>query len=253
MSKRKTPKIESLHPILYKSIFQASYKPQLDFYEYVYSAASKIEGFPHWRTDGLRITLFNPKTHCSVAVAVGSFSYTQDSHDAKQDAKQIQYILQSLPQNLKIDNFVRFGLRRWYLIPVNFDFESLVNILSLKLLSQNEEFQSIFPKSFDDLSYTSITSEDSFKVRTTVEPTRASEIPRLIPIDQENHFTNNVKAYVNFMDSYPKVAIYVEVDFFRQEEGMSLEDAKNFANTSEQKVKEIVNNLCNYFLSNKTE
>jgi hypothetical protein len=55
------------------------------------------------------------------------------------------------------------------------------------------------------------------------------------------------------MDSYPKVAIYVEVDFFRQEEGMSLEDAKNFANTSEQKVKEIVNNLCNYFLSNKTE
>ena len=174
-------------PVLYKTIFQARYKPQLEFYNLLIPAAQLFNDFPHWQTDRLKITLSDFEKHCSVGIAHDSFSYAQDFHDIDQEQTYIQRVLDILPTALHIGAFNRLGLRRWYLIPVDIPFESLVSILNVKLFSQDDRLRNIMPKQVDDLSYIIVSSDEPYKSRTVIGPMRKSEIPSFIVVDQEHH------------------------------------------------------------------
>lgn len=252
-NKRKTQGLSK--PILYKSAFQAQYKPELRFYERFFSAVRKLTQFPHWKTDGLHITLYDPDKGYSVGVQHNHFVYAQDSHDIEQEGKFIDELLNILPSELQLNTFMRFGLRRWYLIPVGFSFESLVKILGLKLFSQDNKIKQILHRNLEDFTYLIVITEPPYKARISVSPVRKNEVEQNIPLDKEHHLPilDRAKSYIEFVNKYPDVAILIEVDFFQQMDDMSFEDAVLFSTTARSRVSNLVSDLTAYFLSDSVE
>ena len=73
-------------PKLYKTIFQARYKPSLKFYDLLFPTAQKFKDYPHWKTDRLNLTLRNFEKHFSLGIHHNNFAYEQDS-DSDSDEK----------------------------------------------------------------------------------------------------------------------------------------------------------------------
>lgn len=242
-------------PVLHKTIFQARYKPQLEFYNLMTAAAQQFGEFPHWQTDRLKITLFDFEKRCSVGIAHDSFSYSQDSHDTNQEGLHINQVVDILPTALHVESFIRFGLRRWYLIPIDVPFESVASILNIKLFSQDERLRGIMPRELNDMSYIAVCADPPYGSRTVIGPMRKVEIPSYIVVDQAHHLNmeNRAELYVDIVKGYPDVSVYIEIDFYQQSEGLTVEDARSFIQTASDKVHRVVADLRDYFFSTKLE
>ncbi len=242
-------------PKLHKSVFQARYEAKLEFYENLYPAARKFDEIPHWETNGMTVTLFDFDKHISVGIAPNSFSYSQDSADLQLESKYLGRIIDVLTSALRISKFTRLGLRRWYLIPVTFSFESLASILDLKLSAQDEKLQKIMPQKVKDLMYVTIRTEGDYTTRIVIGPTTNEQAPSLIPYDQQHHLqvSGREELYLEIKKGYPPVSVFLEVDHFQESENLSLDDARLFTQQATDRVSKLTANLNDYFFSTKVE
>ena len=72
---------------LYKTIFQARYKPTLRFYDLLNSAAQQLENeYPYWLTTRLKVVFKDYEKHCSLNIGHNALAYEQDSADVKMEA-----------------------------------------------------------------------------------------------------------------------------------------------------------------------
>jgi len=218
-------------------------------------ASKEFADFPHWQTDGRKLTLFDPSKHCSIGLAFDSFSFSQDMSDVGQERAFAKQMLEKLPSKLEVTSFSRLGIRRWYLTSVAMSFEALVAILDLKLFAQAEQLREILPANVKDVMYVTVNAEAPYSARISIGPVHGFEIPPLIPIDQEHHLDPQKRAeqYIEIIKKYPKVSIYYEIDYFQAEEQISIDDGKKFIELADSRIREIVTNLTNYFLSAKVK
>lgn len=242
-------------PVLYKTIFQVRYKPQLSFYNLLMSAAQRFSEYPHWETTGLRVVLRDFDKHCSLAIGHNAFGYEQDSSDVAMEEKYIQRTLEELPSALQIESFNRFGYRRQYLIAVDMSFESLVSVMNVKLLSHDERLRRIMPAQVKDLMYRVDSADDHYKYHFTVGPVRKQEIPRYVTYNREHHLKPETgeEEYQVIVAKYPEVAVFVDVDLYQEEDHLRVEDAAPFTDTARQKVHRLTNDLSGYLFAKEVE
>lgn len=242
-------------PRLYKSIFQVRYKPELRFYEHMYEAAQKVNWMPDWETDRLKVTVSDSESHCSITIAHDSFTYAQDSSDIQLEGKNINSILNILPEALQLKSFGRFGFRQWYLIPVTYSFEELASILEVKLFSQDEKLRAILPKDFQDLMYVVIRDEGKFRAKITIGPVKKSEAAPLIPYDKQYHLgaENREERYRSIVAEYPEVAVFLDIDYFQLDTAnkLQVQEAAVFYSTAARRIAQMAKDLCEYFFSTK--
>jgi hypothetical protein len=245
----------SLKPVLYKSVFQVRYKPRIEFYNRMFTAAKSLEGFPDWETDGLSVTVFNFENRCSAGISFDSISYAQDSNNLRQERDNISQLLGVIPEVLGLNTFLRFGLRRWYLTPVDFDFDSLASIMTLKLFNQDESFQSYMLPATKDMSYINVCSDDKYAMKSTVGPMRKNEIPNYIKFQQQQHLPpdNRAQKYFEIVNNYPEVCAYFDVDYFQQSDKLNMEEAMTFIHRADDFISKAVDGINNYLFSEKVE
>jgi len=203
--------------ISYKTIFQIRYKPKLEFYDLLMSAAQKLNEYPHWETNRLRVVLKDYEKHCSLSIGHNAFTYQQDSNDRKMEEKYIQQTLEYLPTALKIQFFNRLGYRKKYLISIKMSFESLVEVLYVKLFSQEDKLRRIMPSQVEDLMYRIDFKEDLYRYHVTVGPVKKFEIPKHIAYNIEHHLSPETreKEYQEIIAKYPDVAVFADIDFYQ--------------------------------------
>jgi len=241
--------------IPHQTIFQIRYKAKLEFYNLLISTAQKMSGYPHWETNRMRVILKNFEEHRSLAISHNTFTYQQDSNDEKMEAKHIQQTLENLPGELKIQSFNRLGYRKKYLTPTKMSFDSLVNILYIKLFSQDDTLRRALPSKIVDLMYRMDFRDDIYRYHITVGPVRKDEISKHIAYNVENHLnpkTRN-KEYQEIIKKYPDVAIFSDIDFYQESEKLSLKDTESFVSLANRKVYDIINDMNNYLFEIKTE
>lgn len=242
-------------PIPHQTIFQMKYKPKLEFYELLMSAAQKLNEYPHWETNGLRVVLKDYEKHCSLVIGHNAFTYQQDSNDNEMEKKYIQQILENLPTALKIQSFNRLGYRKKYLTSIKMSFESLVEVLYVKLFSQEDKLRSVMPSQIEDLMYRMDFKEDLHLYHVTVGPVRKFEIPQYIAYNIDNHLSRETreKEYQEIIAKYPDVAVFADIDFYQAADKLTLKDAEHFVDKAHQKVYDIINGLDNYLFETKLE
>jgi len=199
---------------LHKTLFQARYKPELEFYELLYSVAKKFDNFPDWKTDRLSVVLRNFSKRCSLGIQHTNFSYDQDTNSITDEEFNLNKAIEIIPQYLKISSFVRLGYRRIYLISTDMQFQELVDILNIKFFSHETELIKIMPSKVYDLQYVIDSTDDPFRFHIRIGPVRKEEIPSRIPFNKENHLAPKTtqKDYEQITSSYPKVAVFIDLD-----------------------------------------
>lgn len=249
MAKRQQEDLPQLN--LYKTIFQARYKPHLRFYTLLFPATEKFSEYPHWETDRLSVTLRDPGKRYSLTILHNSFAYDQDSDKISDEERNIKKVLADLPEALEIATYTRLGFRRKYLIPVSMSFDQLVSILNVKLLSQDERLTRIMPKKTEDMIYRVISSEGLLGFTITIGPMTKYEISGHVAFNKKDHLdpeTADVE-YQEIVQAYPEVAVFLDIDIYRIEEGIPKTDAMPFVQEARERVTNIATNLRDYLFS----
>lgn len=237
---------------LYKTIFQIRYKPQLKFFQLMITAAQEFGEYPHWQLeDSSSVVLRDFEKRCSLAIRHNQFSFDQDSGEEEYQKKYIEKAIERLPKSLDINSYLRLGFRRHYLMSTQMTFDELVAILDLKLLSQEERLRKLMPPKFDDLMYRVDSSDGDIKFHITVGPVQKKEIPRYIGFTQAHHLDPQTreKDYQIVVDSYPDIAVFVDIDIYKVADVIQPDEAFNFLEYSLGRIDSMVLELRDYLFA----
>ncbi len=238
---------------LSKTIFEARYKPNLEFYEKLFRVAKKLDGYPHWQTDRLHVTLFDPEKRCSLTISHMNFSFEQDLDLNPDQEKYLSEALDELPTELNITEFNRIGFRQKRLAPSSLNFEELNTILSTKLLSPEKHLKAIFPSNVTDHSLRVMAEEDNISFGITVGPINSTEMEQWLQFNREYHVDpkNKEQDYLSVIDSYPTVAVFFDIDVYREEDHIQVNDVLPFIKTARSKIDQMTSKFIDYFFSTK--
>lgn len=249
---RKQKKSHMPNAILYKTIFQCRYKPQLKFFQLMFTAAQEFNKFENWEYEGnSSIVLKDYEKKCSLAIRHNHFAYDQDSGEREEQKEYIENVLKKLSESLEISSYGRVGFRRYYLIAVTMSFSELVALLNLKLMTQANELVELMPPQVDDLIYRVDSSDDDIKFHITVGPVQKKEIPRHISFNQNHHLDALTREmdYPKIIEAYPDVAVLIDIDIYKTADGISAAEALNFYRDAHDRMTRMVKGLRDYLFS----
>lgn len=246
MAKKSKPHKEKL----FKAIFQARYKPELIYHDKLFSIHEVIDTYPHWFTDKISVVLRDFNRQCSLSVSSKSFSFDQDSDSLENEEMEIVASLSKIPNFFGIPSFNRLGLRRHYLIHVSMSFDELVQVLSLKLFTQEKAFKKVMPNTLKDFHYRADFTEKDFQLNLMTGPIKRDEIQRWINFTKEHHLDpeKNGEDYLQYISKYPDVAVYIDIDVSRSGDDISIDEALPFYFDARKRINETVEGLKDYFL-----
>jgi hypothetical protein len=242
-------------PKLFKTIFEARFKPYLNFYSVFRTAAAKLTHYPHWATDSNTITLRNYDTRCSLAIHNGAFGFSQDSSDITNEEARLKEAVDTLIPELGLTTFRRLGFRRQYLVPLQITFESLVSILELKLLSGAEQLQQILPGEVNDLLYRLDYSESDDKFHIHLGPLRRQEVPKYINFEAENHLPAELREDLlrQILAGYPEVSMLIDIDYYQVSTDISVQAARDFIPKARRRLDELTRQFHEYVFSQQVK
>ncbi len=238
---------------LHKTIFEARFKPNIEFYARLFKVASKFDGYPHWISDRLRITLYDPQKRCSLHIGHMKFSYEQDLDVNPDRQHDLSEAIRVLPPEINIDKFTRIGFRQKLLTPSSFSFEELNAILTTKILSQEKQLKTIFPSNITDHSLRVMAKKNNISFGITVGPINTKEMERWLEFNRDYHVDpdNRERDYLSIIDSYPSVAVFFDIDVYREDDDIQIKEALPFIKEAQNKIDLMVSQLIDYFFSTK--
>jgi len=199
-----------------KVLFQIKYKPDLSFYDRLYSKDKIFSQFPHWQTDRLKVSLRDYEKKHSLTLKHDSITYETDKYVRKNEDEIITLISESIDEITSTDKISRFGHRFFCLAPTDMNFNDLVTILNLKLFKR-DFFGPLFNEP-DDSTVTVTSSYKELKYRLQVGPMKNFEVPNFIKYNIENHIDpGSIKKYSelsNLVENYPETSLFFDIDFF---------------------------------------
>ena len=240
---------------LQKSLFEVRYAPKLDFFHLLYPAAQKLTGYPHWEVSQVAVTLRNFEQLCSLSIQHNRFVYDQDTDRNRDEKMYIQDALEHLPTTLELAAYTRLGLRRKYLLSTTMSFEELVAVMDLKLLSQNERLKAIMPSRTEDLNYRVDGADNDLKFHVQAGPVKKEEVLRYLEFNRNDHLdpATREETYHNIIEAYPDVAVFVDIDMYRQQEHIPVGEAFAFWEKAQKRVRTMVRDFGAYLFDTSIE
>lgn len=195
-------------PRLYKSIYQVRFDKKLSFFEKLSQLSGSVDDFEFWEYSNTSLTLRDRVKHLNLSFSNGDCSVSIDSSD---DSLEIERkLICEIEKNFDISSFIRVGHRRFFLVKIDFSFEDLVQVLSVRLA--NADTGKVIPGSLQDLRYTFVTEGEDFEYHIVVGPVRQNEIARHIGTEPRN-FQSNDDLHV-FTSKHPEIALFIDVDCY---------------------------------------
>lgn len=238
-----------------KTIFRIDYKPKLCFYERLYKELELSKHFPHWKTDRLQITFRDYEKRHSIILAHKHCIYESDKYDKKTEEQILDLILQELPKFVDDGTYIRFGLRRSFLLKTDLTFEQLVDTITEKYFSDSF-IEIMAPKIIDSTITVDIPLEE-YQAKVTIGPARKEEISMLIKFNIDNHMEpdsfKRAESIKDLYDSYPKVALYLDIDYSRldKNEKMKQTQIEEFLSSHSKDVPKLIDSFESNFFKDK--
>lgn len=149
-----------------------------------------------------------------------SFSYDRDLKGVpSEDDPRIREATRIVTDALEKRKYKRLGLRRKYLWGVEMPFEDLVDLVSEKLLAQNEEVKrGICPKP-TDVAYIVNFSEEAGDVHLKVGPVQREELENWLEPLREDNFRPELRSLpgTEMYATCPQVSLLIDVDYSKED------------------------------------
>lgn|GEM_PF-2574355 len=250
---RKTKKTNKFSLQLHKTILDLRYKPTLKHYELLFPAAQALDEYPHWKTDGSKITLADYERHCSITITHNVFNYHQDLDKNPDQSNYIERALTELPRLLEISSFARFGFRQKYLFETPMGFEEVCGVLNIRLFSQDDKLEELLPPTVEDLAYILDCADGDTHFHVKIGPLKKEEVPRRVGFSKDFHLApeNSQREFFQIEDSYPLVSILLDIDVYRYSKKIDIpvEDAIPFYKDAKSRVRTMVDDLTKYLFT----
>lgn len=237
-----------------KTIFQIQYKPELQFYNVLFSQKELFDEFHHWQTDKLKIVLKDYDLMHSINIEHNKTTYELDNYQKDIELKFINLIKDNIQSYVNDSKFTRLGIRRIYLLPVKFEHETLSELISIKCFSDNflTEIDS-FPT--DNAITVHFKEHDSVGIL-TFGPIKKDEIPQLLKLNINNHIDpdsiDKFGKIDKILNSYPNVSLYFDYDVSIKFEGKSdMKVLTDFVENNSNPNYKIIRNLKKYLFEDK--
>lgn len=237
-------------PKLHKFIFQIRYKPLLEFYTLLFPLATKISGYPNWTTDRLSVVLKNFDNRTSIGLRHDNLAYERDNDISAEEEKSVLQLFKHLTKEIGISKFTRVGYRKMYLNPVDMGFQELVDILHLKLFSQDKTLLDILSAKASDLQYVVDAVDKDIKYHFRFGPVVKGEISRFLQFNEENHLDPLTRAetYRKIVEAYPNVALYSDIDMYIEKPDINPDEGLSFYEIAGTKLDVLIKATSNYLL-----
>lgn len=210
---------KNLQPTLFKTFARIGYKPVLKFYDQMYRAGHAVQGYPHWETDRLSITMRDPEHRCSLLMNNRSLQYEQDSSNLAQEQEQISSTFTTLLEHLEPETYLELFHHHTYLVSVPGSFEPLAQLMRIKMI-ENEELEACFPGNYVDFSYDYLSQDNLLLYDIQIGPTWGQQADQLIPFNKSSHLNPQApeRDYVEARQGLPEISIYISIKTSRQAE-----------------------------------
>lgn len=227
----------------HKVICQLRYEPSLSFYSDLYTKAAKIDKFPHWETDRLKILFKDFENRCSLSIAFDSIAYEQDCDNPTVENENISLAINDYCPLLGKESFTRFGYRQKFLIPLSMYPNELSKLVSLKLYSQADEMKEIIAGNVFDATYVLDWDDGNYKFHILATPMIKGNIPRYMNVNLDKNFDKNTAQvdYAKIINGYPDVSFFIDLDCFKDGKAIEIDKIRDVYT----ECKEISNNKVN--------
>jgi hypothetical protein len=118
--------------------------------------------------------------------------------------------LKEYTKRVKIESYLRCGLRTQSIAPVEMHFSELVKITQTKFLPHDKELLEIVGSQIDDYAYNIVTEKGGFKLHTICGPVKKEEMPRWY---QPGNFILDPGQELEPI-KYPDVAFFIDCDCY---------------------------------------
>lgn len=235
-------------PRLHKVVVEARYDASLGFYDRLYPAAQALTEYADWQTDRLTVVLKDFAVHCSAYISLKRFGYEQDSHDEALETERVDSLLATLPNAINVREFKRIGYRRKYLLPLDIDYDRLVQIMDVKLFCRDDALLQCIPRDTTDLLYRTDAAEGDNRFHLTIGPVRNEEIPKLLTFNAENHLDPEDRdaALRKIVEGYPTIGVYFDVDMYHDAAHVDVDGAGSFIRAARARLSRMVADLTTY-------
>ncbi len=204
-----------------KILFNAIFKPSVEFFLKQYELLKMYKKyFPSWEVSGLNFTVQDRENHCSSTITHSNIIFEIDDANSKVEflKKTINNILSGYNEFFPIESFIRLGLRFYIFIPMlEIKKEELADIIQSKLFVSNNELTTILSEKVTDLAYIRDYKKDEFLYHFKCGPMPKEQIPAWVDFGQNKHRFNTPKDFKEYLDSFPDMSIYIDIDCYKQD------------------------------------
>jgi uncharacterized protein (TIGR04255 family) len=196
----------------YKLLCEYRFKPSLLFFDVKNQIGDALlKDYKHWNHDGLRVNLNNFENRTVLAIDPNRLILEWDVPDSPGEFQtRFERAFKEYTKKVKVEVYVRSGVRAQSMFPVELKFDELVKITQEKLLPQNKRLFEIVGSQIEDYSYNCITDKEGYKIHVVCGPIRKDEIPlhyqpaslSLDPGEQPKEI------------KYPDVAFFIDCDCY---------------------------------------
>jgi uncharacterized protein (TIGR04255 family) len=164
----------------YKLLCEYRFKPILLFYDAKNQIGHALfKDYKHWSHDGLRINLNNFENRSVLAIDHNRLALEFDIPDSYDEFRtEFERAFKEYTKRVKIENYLRCGLRTQSMIPVEMHFSELAKITEGKFLSHEKELLQIVGNQIDDYQYNVVSEREGFKIHVICGPVAKEEIER---------------------------------------------------------------------------
>ena len=236
--------------IVVKTIFRADYEASLDFYEKLIPAAQLLmDDYPDWQRTALKVQLRNYSKHCNLNIDFTSIGYSQEGQGPRtQGAERIEKAAKLLPAALGKEHIRRAGLRRMYLIPVEMEFQDLVDLCRSKVLTNTPDFlEGVAPGVSDFYLLLDFPREPGVK-RIILTTAKRNHLPPLTQPEIEANYDSKGRVGITTGETfaqYPEHGLFVDCDYSRLK--FDAQELCAFLDAAEQEHDRILENIQSFF------
>jgi hypothetical protein len=229
------PKRVSLpKPRLMRVALEARMKPDLRRFSRLHEAAASRQGYPDWESSSHQVRVIDRVAHRSITITNHDLRFIQDGDAEPAERDRSSPLPLELFHSLQTSTLERMGHRRWYLLPLEMSFHEAVALFHLRYYPQ-EDPMSALGHDIDDVLYRVDTSDpDGCRWHITFAPVPRSQAAAALEYDYEAHWQPNEapNARIRTLSQIPEVALYLDLDCYRQSADMPLAEWEEFVERS---------------------
>ncbi len=208
------------HAPLKKLVVELRYKPDLGFYGKMDGIGQELaEEFPDWERSPLTLEVRNNKKHRRLFLSVERAFIDVDAAEPDAEFGRVEKLLGKVCPKLGVKDFLRVGVRQWFVADLNKSFALMVDEFAERFLSKNPDLNSIFGDKTKDVAYVAdYETAEGWRYNLRMGPMMKSQWFATVAHEPGvfEWKEDDTETFEAFRQSFPEQFLFIDIDAYKE-------------------------------------